>query len=1198
MLEGTSNTHRKEVRTTCFLVALCTGMLCLFFVVLSTFLLVIKPHYLDKTSTSNETYHVASWYGSKDHLLKSPSDIAFDTHGRLFVADPGAQEIVVFDRYGQRIDSFGHGVLKAPISLAIARNGSIYVVDSARKELLIFARNHTLTKTISFMEKTPLAVSVGVDQSLDVRKTEALYVTCETGVIKGNLEGVFERGYFNAGTKKGAFSGLADVKVAQSSRVSSKPKLRLYLLDSLNKSVTALDSFESSPTVSWENRDAALPAGLASDESHVYVTDAQNNQIDVLNALTGKRVRTISKSGTFDGALFQPRGIEMRGEQLYVADSGNGRIAIFNVPGFASSKIATESPLEIYGLIALCILFALASLASLVLRSLIKPQRFIVDFTTADELQNLDVRKPIEHVVETLWYAPELSEWVERGLLQSPLRARRAKATKQARDFINQLDLGIDAFDTETLACAYARKLTLIVSDEALKGHTQKAGIATVSVSELAHILQQEENAASLRDDNQEEHKDNDEEGWASAHLLVVLLSLSILLVFSGIFLSNAFAAGVEHSVISLSSLSQPDALKDEQPKIFGDTKKAHHENWESDCAVCHQTTLTNDSALENSQKTSCQFCHTSSGLGGGYSAYQANGGNAAELGEKNSGHQVGLHEEVPASSQSGLTELSCFSCHFVHDKKEVASTKACESCHDKARASSGEIAAYKEERKDQQAASDHFTLTKSVSAHNASLSPENGNAAHSAANMTCASCHRGNLAGTSTCSSCHYGQKEFDADGSRKAKSADWPHLSTNDTALLGNWTTISSGEDIGKRMRLQGGMTYENQTRVVCGRCHTTQDGKSFALSVHTVKHDPVRSGMVEHITSKATTSTLGAVSPGYIGTGGNTNSAPFASSFEFGPDDGSFEGVPCASCHYSDVQTEHQLRSKKGCKSCHTEEKAIGETDWSKTVSGVGAEAFTSCGTGVSACHKDSWHGTHPEKTIKAHKLASSSGAQSTKTSCAPDGKGLSCHGSASTQSLFRFGASDLASAHNDYWVAQKQNHSTNTRYTETITNLDSLRGCGLCHDKQTSVVNGAKQKSAAKSAGASFDCSSCHRLSTAVYAEDSCLKAPQWKAPTLQAVRKKASDDKLTQEANAYLSKLAQQSSGDDVKSADDQRITTKLKASTTDATLKSVPIEILPTTHPLAPNSPFSIIRAYLAPYPSLLNRPTTSWENV
>lgn len=1182
MLERASNTQRKLKRSLLFWGALCLGMLCLFFIVVSAYFLVIKPSYLDKTSQSSVSHHVASWYGSQEHLLKNPSDVAFDRAGHLYVADAGARSIVVFDRYGQRVDAFGTHALRTPVSVALASDGRVYVVDASRKELLIFDKSHALIKSVSFEGASPLSVSVGAAQASDLGGDEALYVSFGTGLAKGTLEGVFERAYFNGGAQNDQMSGVCDVATSQGANQKGLATPQLYLVDALAKRTIALGSFDASPTVDWLSTRALLPSGVAADESHVYVTDALGDCVRVLDAQTGALQSKLGRQGTGDGELLQPRGIALHGQQIYVADSANGRIAIYNIPGAPGAKIQTHSRFETVALLALCVLFGCASLTCWIVRSLIKPQRYIVDFSVADTLSTPATRQPLERVAERLYFTPELAEWMQRGLAASSLRAKPAHMSEKNLARIEQEFPAFDSFDKRTLACALTLGCCVVTVDDAVRTAAEALGLEVTSPSVLRATTEQTD----------------DEEGSAAPHaLLFVLFVAGCILAGAASFASSqAQAAGVEHSVVVLSMLSKPTHQKKENVSYVLPAKSFNHVAWQSDCAACHESSLDENAVIVDT-KTTCEFCHTGSALGNGAMAYEVNGGNAADLGEKNSGHQVGLHDGVPASNNVSQTELTCLSCHSTHAADKKTAVARCESCHNEARASKGAVAAYKENKANERVASDHFTLTKSVKAHDVLANGTNGNAAHTAAQLSCANCHRANLSSRGTCTTCHYDERSFDKDVARARRASDWPHLSTNDTALLGAWTTKSSGAELGKRVSIPGGMTLENQTRTACGRCHTTQDGETFASSMHTVKHDAVRSKMVEYLTSKATTSTLRAVSPGYIGTGGNANAAPFASSFDFGPEDGSFEGVPCETCHYSDVQTEHQLRSAKSCNACHTT-RSHGKTDWNVVKGNVSAQAFTSCGTKESACHKGSWHGSDPAKTLKAHALSGTNGKALKKTSCAPDGKGLSCHGATSAQSLFRFGAQDLASAHNDYWIAQKQNYSTNARYTETISNIDSLRGCGLCHDKKTSVINGVKQRAAAKASGHAFECSSCHSQQTAVYAENECLKAPVWKAPTLTALRAKAQDDALTKEANDYLTKLAQQGSSPDIKNADDQTVTSKLKASTADATLRAVPTEILPVSHPLAPVSPFSVIRAYLAPYPSLLNRPTTSWQNL
>jgi len=82
-----------------------------------------------------------------------------------------------------------------------------------------------------------------------------------------------------------------------------------------------------------------LPRGIASDGINVYVADTGNNRIRQINIATGA-VTTLAGDGTeafFDGigmaARFAlPRGITSDGTALYVADTGNYRIRKIQLP--------------------------------------------------------------------------------------------------------------------------------------------------------------------------------------------------------------------------------------------------------------------------------------------------------------------------------------------------------------------------------------------------------------------------------------------------------------------------------------------------------------------------------------------------------------------------------------------------------------------------------------------------------------------------------------------------------------------------------------------------------------------------------------------------------------------------------------------------------------------------------------------------
>lgn len=1189
MLESVPNTQRSSVRTTLFWAAICAGMVSLFFMVVSAYVLIIKPHYLTKETPSAIPEHVASWYGSQDNLLKRPTDVALNKQGMLYVCDSGTAEIVVFDRYGQRVKAFGKGTLKAPVSLAISRDGQLYVVDAQTKELLIFTSKGVLKKTISFSEEPPLAVEVGPAQAAGASSEEALYVATASGIAVGKLDGVFLRGYFNGGEGAGQLRGSAALSVAQSAQTASTAIPRLFVADALAQRTWALDSFETSPTESWRAQESFTPGGAVSDAAHVYLTDVLNGRIVVLDARTGEQTATFAREGSRDGELTAPRGVALFGQQLYVADAGNGRIEIYNTPSASGAKIETTPLWLVILLVGLCGVFAAGSLALLAVRMRIAQKRYLVDFSVAEKLGDERVRLGLERVATRVGYPADIEEWVLRGLKESMLRAQKVNVSQKSAAAIEESYPAFDAFDQQALAAALTSKRCIVTLDDEVRKAAHELGIETTS-PELLRLRAQEDVAHDA--------------GFTQVSAVVFLaltVVLTLLLCAAKFALpSQAFArqAGVEHSTVLLSSLQKPTKAQEKDCVRFSDTSATYnHASWQKQCSLCHESSLDQDDTRALSSTTRCEYCHAGSGLGGAVGVYLASKGDAHALGAKNSGHALGYYSQVSASSREGASELTCLSCHNSHTKITRTDVASCTDCHDKARASQAAIDTYQEDKATRQNATDHFELSGSVKAHGANDPQQNGNAAHSAAGLSCATCHRGGLeAAGSECSTCHYADSDFEKDKRRAQQRADWPHASTNDTALLGNWTTSAEGESLGKKVTLSEGMTLENQTRTACGRCHTTKDGTTFATSVHTLAHDSVRSGMVEHITSTATTSTLAATSPGYISTGGVSQSSPFASSFEFGPEDGSFEGVACSACHYSDVQTEHTLRSDKGCAACHDSKTKQGKTDWTQTRGSVTRDAFASCGTSESACHQSSWHGSNPDLAKKAHRLFNSAGKALKKTSCSADESGRACHGAQSAQSLFHFGAQDLASAHNDYWVAQKQNYSTNTRYTETISSIDTVRGCGLCHDKQTAQVNGADQAARARKGNASFDCKSCHKNETAVYAEDACFKADSWKAPSRIAEKKAAQEDALTKEAKEYLSKLALQTQekGD----RDDAESNGVLKPATTEGISKKIPEEFLPLTKPLSPLSPFSLIRGHLAPWPSILNTPTQNWENV
>ena len=74
------------------------------------------------------------------------------------------------------------------------------------------------------------------------------------------------------------------------------------------------------------------PRGIAVHEGRVYVTDTGNERVQVFD-LDGGFLEMWGQAGTGEGQLLEPVGIAVHGETVYIADSHNARIARYSLSG-------------------------------------------------------------------------------------------------------------------------------------------------------------------------------------------------------------------------------------------------------------------------------------------------------------------------------------------------------------------------------------------------------------------------------------------------------------------------------------------------------------------------------------------------------------------------------------------------------------------------------------------------------------------------------------------------------------------------------------------------------------------------------------------------------------------------------------------------------------------------------------------------
>jgi len=208
---------------------------------------------------------------------KSPMAVAAGIDGAVFVADDGA---IVRVTRGECTD-LAPGAMERPTGIALS-GGRIYVVDPPRHEVVALEQDGTVALRFGSQGKEeaqlnyPTAIAAGAEGELLV--VDALNFR----VARFSPDGTFLGALGEDGETAGSFS---------------------------------------------------RPKGIAIDgEGRIYVSDVQRDAI-LVYARGGTFEFAIGRSGQGAGEFLLPAGLAIDGRTLYVADSYNRRVQVFEIVG-------------------------------------------------------------------------------------------------------------------------------------------------------------------------------------------------------------------------------------------------------------------------------------------------------------------------------------------------------------------------------------------------------------------------------------------------------------------------------------------------------------------------------------------------------------------------------------------------------------------------------------------------------------------------------------------------------------------------------------------------------------------------------------------------------------------------------------------------------------------------------------------------
>ena len=265
---------------------------------------------------------------SGEHVapLVRPHGVAVDPKGRLWVADPGARAVHVFDSADAaywRLPRRDDPPLSSPIAVTHDAAGTAYVSDSAHGVIRRFdSGGRSLASWGGGKLVRP--TGIGFDSSTGLLWVVDTGAHCLLALREG---GEVERIVGERGTAPGKFNFPTHIAV---DAVAG----RLYVTDTLNFRVQVLSAQGQPLGAISEAGDGpgalSKPKGVALDrDGHIYVADGMFDNVQIFDP-EGHVLLYFGERGIGRGQFWLPAGLCIaEGHRIYVADGYNSRVQVF-----------------------------------------------------------------------------------------------------------------------------------------------------------------------------------------------------------------------------------------------------------------------------------------------------------------------------------------------------------------------------------------------------------------------------------------------------------------------------------------------------------------------------------------------------------------------------------------------------------------------------------------------------------------------------------------------------------------------------------------------------------------------------------------------------------------------------------------------------------------------------------------------------
>lgn len=275
--------------------------------------------------------------GAEERGLSRPVGIFSDGEGKIYLTDPEAVQVVIFDLEKKEVRSFGNdeyaGLYQTPMGVAIDGSGNVYISDSKKNSVFVFTKDEKPLISIGDAETLKWPVGIAVDDGL-----KRLYVANAHlhNVAVFDLSGKYLFSIGKRGSGDGEFNFPLDVDLDSRGNlvVADSQNARVQIVDPNGKFIRKFGQRGDGIIDFQAMKNVAVDR--ATDD--VYVTDGRLSKMLIFNKdgealfrLGGEAV-VGSGSQRSPGGFSIPQGISIdKHRKVYVADSLNRRFQIFKI---------------------------------------------------------------------------------------------------------------------------------------------------------------------------------------------------------------------------------------------------------------------------------------------------------------------------------------------------------------------------------------------------------------------------------------------------------------------------------------------------------------------------------------------------------------------------------------------------------------------------------------------------------------------------------------------------------------------------------------------------------------------------------------------------------------------------------------------------------------------------------------------------